>query len=333
MKLGIVGLSQIVRRRLLPAIEKQSAISVSVIATTHSDKLSGLSLEGVRVVPTYQAGLEDPEIDTVYISLPPAMHFEAALVAISAGKNVIVDKPACLTHSQAVELSVAASAHGVALDESLVWQFHPAVIELAAVSRHGASSRPPQVTVEFTMPSLAASDFRYSTALGGGMINDVGSYVASVGRVLLGEAPISVYCQSTVIDDYSTDVGFNAILEFASGTLLSVVVGIGLEYRSSLRIVLSDASYELHRAFSIPADLQSLLLIRSHGIDQTRTLDPADAWSLYLDHVADKSRDNNAVRQEIVERTVILSSLRRSSEIGQRIAIPSSLGLRSRAGL
>ena len=52
---------------------------------------------GRRSYGSYHAALDDPEIDAVVIALPPSLHLDLTLQALSAGKHVLVEKPAYLT--------------------------------------------------------------------------------------------------------------------------------------------------------------------------------------------------------------------------------------------
>src|SRR5439155_363120 len=59
---------------------------------------------GLRAVQSFEALLEDREIDAVLVSTPTSMHFEQALASLSAGKHVMIEKPMALDVGQAREL-------------------------------------------------------------------------------------------------------------------------------------------------------------------------------------------------------------------------------------
>src|SRR5205085_2134477 len=57
---------------------------------------------------SYEALVSDPDVDVVYIATPHSEHLEHALLAIGAGKHVLVEKPMAVTAEQARRLVAAA---------------------------------------------------------------------------------------------------------------------------------------------------------------------------------------------------------------------------------
>jgi predicted dehydrogenase len=54
---------------------------------------------GAGTFPDYAAAIADPAVDAVVIAIPPKFHLDLALQALSAGKHVLVEKPAFLTRA------------------------------------------------------------------------------------------------------------------------------------------------------------------------------------------------------------------------------------------
>ena len=59
---------------------------------------------------SYEALVADPEVDAVYVATPHPMHAANALLAIAAGKHVLVEKPFTLNAAEAAEVAAAADA-------------------------------------------------------------------------------------------------------------------------------------------------------------------------------------------------------------------------------
>lgn len=79
-----------------------------------------------KAFPTYQALLDDPEVDFVYISTPNGQHFEWASKALKAGKHVLLEKPFTSNAEEAKKLILEADKANKVLEEAFHWQFHPA---------------------------------------------------------------------------------------------------------------------------------------------------------------------------------------------------------------
>jgi len=69
----------------------------------------------------------DADIDAVVIATPPVSHFSIATAALSAGKDVFVEKPLVLDVKEGVRLSRQAEDAGRILMVGHIMEYHPAV--------------------------------------------------------------------------------------------------------------------------------------------------------------------------------------------------------------
>jgi predicted dehydrogenase len=75
-----------------------------------------------RAHGAYDDLVADPEVDVVYVATPHNLHHRHALLAIDAGKHVLVEKPIALNAAEATEVAERAAARGVFCAEAL-WTF------------------------------------------------------------------------------------------------------------------------------------------------------------------------------------------------------------------
>lgn len=139
--------------------------------------------------------LADPAIDAVYIPLPNGLHYEWAMKTLRAGKHVLLEKPSVNNATEARALwayhaSIPASTRPV-LIEAFHYRFHPAwqtFLSLITNSDDIAHVHSSQVT-----PSgfFGKDDIRYDHALGGGAMMDLGTYLVSCIRDVVGKEPTS----------------------------------------------------------------------------------------------------------------------------------------------
>jgi predicted dehydrogenase len=70
---------------------------------------------GITTYRTLDAMLADASLQLIVVTTPNDSHFQYAKQAIEAGKNVVVDKPMCVTSAEVAELIKLAAARGVLL--------------------------------------------------------------------------------------------------------------------------------------------------------------------------------------------------------------------------
>ncbi len=85
--------------------------------------------------------LADPAVRKVVIATPSPTHFELAQAALSAGKDVLVEKPMCLDAGQAATLVELAERAGRTLMVGHLLQYHPCIDALRELVRSGALGR------------------------------------------------------------------------------------------------------------------------------------------------------------------------------------------------
>ena len=186
---------------------------------------------------SYQALVDDPAIDVVYVALPTSLHYEWAMKAVKAGKHVLLEKPSTSNASEARTLfrnppvadSEATILHEraslVVLDAVHV-RFHPAwqkflsLIDSSAIAEAISTHHLPK-------GSLPNDDIRFQYALSGGCLMDFGSYNVQTLRQVFGTEPIECVEASArrmpAGLDENIDQAFAATWKFPNGGSGSIV--------------------------------------------------------------------------------------------------------------
>jgi predicted dehydrogenase len=137
---------------------------------------------------SYEALVADPEVDVVYVATPHPMHLANALLALEAGKPVLVEKAFTMNAGEARELVASARAKGLFLMEAMWTRFLP---HIAAVNRLlAAGALGDIVTVMADHGQWFPKDpaFRlFAPELGGGILLDCGVYPVSFASMILGK--------------------------------------------------------------------------------------------------------------------------------------------------
>jgi predicted dehydrogenase len=165
---------------------------------------------------TYQALVEDPDVDAVYVATPHPSHADNALAAIAAGKHVLVEKPFTMDAAEAASVVAAARAAGVFCMEAMWTRFLPHTVRIRRLIADGALGEVRAVSADLGMNFPVDPTHRlYAPELGGGALLDLGIYPVSWVFMVLG-TPSSV---TAVADPAFTGVDgqTTAVLRYPDG--------------------------------------------------------------------------------------------------------------------
>jgi predicted dehydrogenase len=215
---------------------------------------------------SYAALAADPDVDVVYVATPHPVHREAALLAIEAGKAVLVEKPFTLNAAEAAEVIGAARRHGVFLMEAMWTRFLPHMAQIRDLVGAGALGDLRAVHADHGQWFLPDASHRlFAPELGGGALLDLGVYPVSFASMMLGTptdvtatsqpAFTGVDAQTTVVLRY--DEGRQAVLTMsleALGTNRAAIIGtdarLEIDARwygpTSFTVVRRDGSAQRH---------------------------------------------------------------------------------------
>jgi predicted dehydrogenase len=256
----VLGAAGIAIGAVLPAIAKSNNGRVVSIASRDPQKARKVAegYPGARVAESYEALLADPNVDAVYIPLVNSLHKEWTLRALASEKHVLCEKPLAMNAVEAEEMAVAAASSGKHLMEAFMYRFHPRTRRFVDGLRD-----PMYVVASFGFTLKSKDDYRAHAELGGGALLDVGCYVVSVSRWVLGE-PSKVYARSRVID--GVDMTTSALLQFGDGQTASVFSSFESPEVQELTVVAREGAQRLEQPFSSREEADSYqLMVESFG--------------------------------------------------------------------
>ena len=121
---GIVGTARIARKAFVPAVAAAGGVITTVAGRELSRASQYAAGTGIaRAVQGYQALLDDPDVDALYIPLPNRLHAEWTTRALQAGKAVLCEKPLCGTLAGTEQVLAVARETGTPLWEAFVFPF------------------------------------------------------------------------------------------------------------------------------------------------------------------------------------------------------------------
>lgn len=230
---------------------------------------------------SYEALVADPEVDVVYVATPHPLHHPNTLLALRAGKPVLVEKPFTMNAVEARELVAAARAEKLFCMEAMWTRFLPQITQIRRLVAEGALGEIVTVSADHGQWFAKDPEFRlFAPELGGGALLDLGVYPVSFASMLLG-APSSIVA---LIDPAFTGVDGQTSMLFGYDSGAQAVLSCTLSAKSSTRaaIVGTEARIEIDGDFYTPT---SFTLITRSG-ERTRYDEPHQGRGLW--HQADE---------------------------------------------
>lgn len=181
LKWGIIGAGNIANR-FAEALALVEGASLYAVACRTMEKAEQFRLvhPSEMAYDSYQALLDDPEVDAVYIAVPHKYHAEWVKKALKAKVAVLCEKPAALTQAEAKEMTDLAAAEGVFFMEAQKSRFVPAYIELKSRIDQGDIGEVLQVRTSLCHVFNEATSTYHFEPVQGGTLLDMGVYNLSV---------------------------------------------------------------------------------------------------------------------------------------------------------
>jgi D-xylose 1-dehydrogenase (NADP+, D-xylono-1,5-lactone-forming) len=274
---GILSTAHINRLFLAGA---RQADNVQIVAVASRSQGRADEYAQVNEIPrahgSYEALLEDPDVEAVYISLPNSLHIEWTIRALQAGKHVLCEKPLSRRPGEVERAFDVAERNGRLLMEAFMWRHHPQTRRLTELIAEGAVGRVRVLRAVFGFVAHDPRNVRLSKTLDGGALMDVGCYCVSAARLIAGE-PERVSAEHALGGD-GVDVAFAALMRHADDVSSHFDAGLALASRDLLEVVGDEATLRLTDPWHCrdPA----IELLDEDGGSERIEIEPADSYQL-----------------------------------------------------
>ncbi len=202
---------------------------------------------------SYEALVSDPSLDVIYVATPHNLHHEHVLLALSAGKNVLVEKPMALNRAQAAEMVALARAKGVFFAEALWTYFLPKFDVFQQVLDQGILGEIRSVYTDYG--EHFTRDHRiFDARLAGGPLLDLGTYPVSLLTKLFG-VPEAVVGLGQA-DDSGVNGQLSVVMRDASGNLGTLSTTLYGFTPTNAVIVGTKATVRFGSEFNLPGPFE-----------------------------------------------------------------------------
>jgi predicted dehydrogenase len=317
IKFGAIGCSKIAGRSVIPAIIKSGFAELSMVGSRSSEKADATAKKfGCARSGSYEDVLRS-DVDAVYISLPIGLHEEWSVKAAAAGKHVLCEKSASTSYSSAQRMVLAAKQNNVRLMEGFMFRFHPQHRKIREIISGGKIGDLFLFDGSYGFPPVSHDDTRYNTALGGGVLNESGCYPVCASRITFNDEPSSVTC-SLFYGDSGVDIKGHASILFENDRVATVSFSFDSYYKASCKIWGKSGLIEASRAWAVPPDLQTKIILHTENKKDEFDIEPADHFSIMVDsfckEVTKAEQAGFSFEEDLLNQAKLMESLRLSSK-------------------
>jgi predicted dehydrogenase len=207
-----------------------------------------------RSYDSYERLVQDRDVDVVYVATPQSTHLELGLLALGAGKHVLIEKPLAMNAGQARTLADAALQSGSFLMEAMWSRYLPHTSVVRRLLADGVLGELRNVFADLSQAIPADPMHRlHRPELGGGALLDLGIYPVQLDSMVLG-APQRITAIGGLteagVDAYST-----LVLDHGSGVQSTLITSILARSTSTAYIAGTQARVDLAGAFHNPTTI------------------------------------------------------------------------------
>lgn len=174
-----------------------------------------------RSYGSYRELVEDPDLDVIYIATTHAQHHEHALLALEAGKPVLVEKAFTLNAREAREVVAVARSRQLFCMEAMWMRFNPLVVQAQHLVSSGRIGELVNVRADYSKRFTFDPAHRlFDMSAGGGALLDLGVYPLTFAWLFLGR-PDSVQAAG-VLSPTGSDATASVQWSYDSGRVAQI---------------------------------------------------------------------------------------------------------------
>ena len=320
VKWGIISTADI-NRKVIPGAHASPKVDLVAVASRDQARADAYAKtwEIERAYGTYDALLEDPDIEAVYISLPNNLHVPCTIQALDAGKHVLCEKPLSRNADEVESAFDAADRVGRLLSEAFMYRHNPQTKRVKDLVVSGAIGELRLVRSTFSYSLYDEENIRLRTDVDGGALMDVGCYTVSGSRLFAGE-PTRVFGEAW-FGPSNTDWVFGGTMRFPNNVIATFDCGTAMPNRDELEVIGSEGSLFLDDPWHCTVP------VIEHRYDEKVErieLEPVDSYRLELENVSDAIRGEGELllgREDAVGQALALEALHESAANGTSVEL------------
>jgi predicted dehydrogenase len=323
---GVLGCAKIAIEKVIPALQQCENGVVSAIASRNIDnaKKAAESLGIATAHGSYEALLDDPDVDAIYNPLPNHLHVPWSQKTIEAGKHVLCEKPIGLSVAEAEALQKTASQHPqVKVMEAFMYRFHPQWQKAYELVESGAIGELRAIQTFFSYYNVDPANVRHAPEMGGGGLMDIGCYPISQARYLFKREPERIFATMDIDSRFSVDRDVSAIMDFGSATA-SFTCSMQMQPFQRTNIVGTEGRIEIEIPVNTLAYVAAKMTLTTNDNSELIVLPVCDQYTLQGSAFADailSETDVPTPLSDAVNNMKVIEAAVQSHEQGQWVSL------------
>ena len=226
IKWGFIGCGEATEKRFLPAFAELAHTRVTAVMGRSPEKTRAFA-QRHHIGHWYtdaQNLVTDPDVDIVYIATPPSTHVTFTLMALNAGKAVLVEKPLATHYDDCLRINRIAAALHTPCFVAYYRRYLPYFRRVQEIIRSGVIGRPLSAQIRFAAPPR---DLDYNSRnlpwrlqpdiAGGGYFYDLAPHQIDFLQFLFGPIVEAHGITANRGGLYPTEDSVGAVFRFADG--------------------------------------------------------------------------------------------------------------------
>ena len=239
-KLGValVGLGYYSTDLLAPALQQTKNCYLAGIVTGTPSKATAwkekykIPEKNIYNYDNFDSIANNPDIDVVYVVLPPSMHREYVIRAAHAGKHVWCEKPMALNVQECNDMIAACKKNNRSLAIGYRLHHEPNTQQYTKIVNEHLLGKVTKLECAAGYVDNRTNHWKQQKAMGGGVLYDMGVYAIQGARLGTGMEPVAVVKAQTSttrpeIYKNGLDETVVATLEFPGGILADIKSSFG----------------------------------------------------------------------------------------------------------
>lgn len=278
---GIISTAKIGTVQVIPGMMLSDYCDITAISSRNLESAQKAAQElGIpKAYGTYEALLEDPDIDAIYNPLPNHLHVDWSIKALEAGKHVLCEKPLGLNAADAKRLLEAEARHpDLKVMEAFMYRFHPVWIKAKELARDGSIGQVRTIQSFFSYYNDDPNNIRNMLDIGGGGLMDIGCYCISLARFVFDKEPTRVLGIIERDPVMKVDRVATGVMDFGDLTS-SFTCGTQLTPYQRVQIVGTEGRVEVEIPFNIPPNVETRIWLHKTDGSEEITFPVCDKYT------------------------------------------------------